>query len=328
MGHDAGPAEMPVTHDDAFLQAIIESPDDDGPRLVYADWLEDHSEPERAEFIRVQCELARLPEDTPQRARLAAREQALLGEHGRAWARPLPGWATSWEFRRGFVEGVTASPEAFLAHADSLFRASPIRRVTFQTAALQLARPHLVFPSAGPLLPRLTACPHLARLSAIGFPHNLIGDDGVAALASSRCLGRLSLLDLRSNALTEAGVVALAGSANCSGLATLLLASNRIGPAGAWSLARSPHLTRLTCLNLGENPLRDEGVQALAGSPNLCGLTSLGLAGSGLGTGGARALAASPHLHRLEWLDVRDNAIGNKARQELRLRFGKGKVRF
>ncbi len=58
MGHDPDPAEMPVTHDDAFLQAIIESPDNDGPRLVLADWLEDHGQQERAEFIRVRVALA------------------------------------------------------------------------------------------------------------------------------------------------------------------------------------------------------------------------------------------------------------------------------
>src|SRR5262245_58863227 len=41
----------------AFLKAIAEAPDDDGPRLVYADWLEEHGDPARAEFIRVRCEL-------------------------------------------------------------------------------------------------------------------------------------------------------------------------------------------------------------------------------------------------------------------------------
>ena len=43
-----------MTHDDAFLQAIIENPDDDAPRLLYADWLEERGDP-RGEFIRVQC---------------------------------------------------------------------------------------------------------------------------------------------------------------------------------------------------------------------------------------------------------------------------------
>jgi uncharacterized protein (TIGR02996 family) len=45
----------------AFLEAICAAPDDDAPRLVYADWLEEHGDPERAEFIRAQIELAKPP---------------------------------------------------------------------------------------------------------------------------------------------------------------------------------------------------------------------------------------------------------------------------
>jgi uncharacterized protein (TIGR02996 family) len=45
----------------SFLQSIIESPDDDGPRLIYADWLDEHGDSDRAEFIRVQCAVARMP---------------------------------------------------------------------------------------------------------------------------------------------------------------------------------------------------------------------------------------------------------------------------
>ena len=33
-----------VTHDEAFLQDIIQYPDDDLPRLVYSDWLEEHGD--------------------------------------------------------------------------------------------------------------------------------------------------------------------------------------------------------------------------------------------------------------------------------------------
>jgi uncharacterized protein (TIGR02996 family) len=54
-----------MTSDEAFLRDICEHPEDDAPRLVYADWLEEHGNPERAEFIRVQCRLAALPEDDP-----------------------------------------------------------------------------------------------------------------------------------------------------------------------------------------------------------------------------------------------------------------------
>jgi uncharacterized protein (TIGR02996 family) len=50
---------VPVTHDEAFVQAIIESPDDDGPRLVYADWLEDRGDP-LAPSVRARPEIFRI----------------------------------------------------------------------------------------------------------------------------------------------------------------------------------------------------------------------------------------------------------------------------
>jgi uncharacterized protein (TIGR02996 family) len=48
--------ELNVGHE-PFLRAIISNPADDGPRLVYADWLDERGQPERAEFIRLQIEL-------------------------------------------------------------------------------------------------------------------------------------------------------------------------------------------------------------------------------------------------------------------------------
>src|SRR4051812_32083073 len=134
--------ELAMTHDEVFQRDIIENPDDDSRRLIYADWLEEHSQPERAEFIRVQCELASLPEDDYLRwMELEARERALLAGHREEWARPLQRWVNAAGFRRGFVESVTVRPEAFLEHAAALFQAAPVRRVHFQTATLQLARP-------------------------------------------------------------------------------------------------------------------------------------------------------------------------------------------
>jgi uncharacterized protein (TIGR02996 family) len=44
-----------MSDEDALLAAITAHPDDDTPRLVYADWLQEHGHPERAEFIRAQC---------------------------------------------------------------------------------------------------------------------------------------------------------------------------------------------------------------------------------------------------------------------------------
>ena len=49
-----------------FDSAVCETPDDDAPRLVFADWLEDNGdEAERAwgEYIRLECEWEKLSAD-------------------------------------------------------------------------------------------------------------------------------------------------------------------------------------------------------------------------------------------------------------------------
>jgi uncharacterized protein (TIGR02996 family) len=42
-----------MTEDEAFIRAIVDSPSDEGPRLVYADWLEEHSDP-RGVYLRAE----------------------------------------------------------------------------------------------------------------------------------------------------------------------------------------------------------------------------------------------------------------------------------
>jgi uncharacterized protein (TIGR02996 family) len=48
-----------VSDGPALLAAILAHPAEDTPRLAYADWLQEQGDDERAEFIRVQIELAR-----------------------------------------------------------------------------------------------------------------------------------------------------------------------------------------------------------------------------------------------------------------------------
>ncbi len=48
---------------DALLAAICANPEDDTPRLVFADWLDENGSAKWAELIRVECELARLADD-------------------------------------------------------------------------------------------------------------------------------------------------------------------------------------------------------------------------------------------------------------------------
>jgi uncharacterized protein (TIGR02996 family) len=42
-----------MTSKNALLRAVFENPDDDAPRLAYADRLEQHGDAARAEFIRL-----------------------------------------------------------------------------------------------------------------------------------------------------------------------------------------------------------------------------------------------------------------------------------
>lgn len=113
--------------DAAFLAAIIADPDADAPRLVYPDWLDEHGHTDRAEFIRVQCELARTSDEDGRYSELQAREYRLLGRHFPEWAGPFG----RVRFRRGFVEAVRGSARTFLECADELFAKNPVRDVGF-----------------------------------------------------------------------------------------------------------------------------------------------------------------------------------------------------
>jgi uncharacterized protein (TIGR02996 family) len=70
---------------DVLLDDIRHYPDDDTPRLVYADWIEEEGDPERANFIRAQCRLARCEPDDPVRAALTDQVKEALNRHGWDW---------------------------------------------------------------------------------------------------------------------------------------------------------------------------------------------------------------------------------------------------
>ena len=112
---------------EALLAEIVADPEDLAARLAYADWLEERGECDRAEFVRVQVELAETAEpvgvrQSEQRTewdRRAAhyddlrRRERELRPHQQT---PAVLWATqsrfggsgtlTWEYRRGFVEVV------------------------------------------------------------------------------------------------------------------------------------------------------------------------------------------------------------------------------
>lgn len=97
--------------DNAFLAAIDDQPDDDLPRLVYADQLDERGDP-RGELIRIQCALACMDELHPDRPQHEKRLIELFRVHGKQWRqqelpsyRPLRRWGTGRiDYWRGFID--------------------------------------------------------------------------------------------------------------------------------------------------------------------------------------------------------------------------------
>src|ERR1043165_8521656 len=75
---------------DALYASVLADPADDTPRLVYADWLDEHGQPERAEFIRLQIEIARRPIGSAEADESAVRLEALRESYARTWSEELP----------------------------------------------------------------------------------------------------------------------------------------------------------------------------------------------------------------------------------------------
>lgn len=124
-----------------FIRAVIAHPDDDAPRLIMADWLDEQGQCERAEFIRLQIFGARGAfagcqhgaEVTCRRCEgVRRRETELLRSNRLRWW-PAE-WATIFRVRRrGFVESVVCTAEEWLKHGDAILACQPIREVTLTT---------------------------------------------------------------------------------------------------------------------------------------------------------------------------------------------------
>jgi uncharacterized protein (TIGR02996 family) len=282
---------------DALLKDVIAHPDEDGPCLIYADWLEENGRPERAEFIRVQVELARLPPNDSRRKKLAAREEALWDEHFAEWRQEVPHWARDQlGFQRGFARHARATAKQWAARGPDLHDAAPVTGVWLKKADKVLAE--------------VLASPCLGRLHSLSLTASYILEEGARALAATPGLSSLDSLDLTVTRPGDEGVKALAASPHLANLRELTLGANRLGPASAEALAASPHLRRLTRLGIPGNKLGRRGAQALAASPILDTVTRLDLYETALGDAGAAALAASPHLGAITELGLARNKIG------------------
>ncbi|QJW98924.1 TIGR02996 domain-containing protein [Frigoriglobus tundricola] len=292
---------MYFTDEQPFLDAVFDRYADDRPRLVYADFLDDSGEPDRAELIRVQLALARLGADDPRRPALSDRQVELLARTRAAWTAHLAGLVVSVDFHRGIPDSVSVDADTFLARGDDLFRRLRVRR-------LRLLDP-------APLLAKLAASPLLARVRALDLCSGDLGNAGLVALLRSPFLKQLEALDLGFNGLDDGGVDALARCCHLLELTTLALNDNdRITGCGLRALADSPFFAGLTALDVSGNEIDAAGAAAVVGSRAMDRLRTFSVNNNNIGDAGVKALAASPLFARVladdSKLELRSNAIG------------------
>lgn len=217
-----------------LLKAVVERPDDDAPRLAYADWLDAHGEPERARFIRIQCQLVHLKEE----------ERSLLERFSDEWARPIWGCgADEWKYHRGFPEEIAISAHHFLDVHERINRVTPIRRLRLDTFSDDdLAR-----------LATLPAATQLQSLQIGSLPSEsdyVFGEDGLRTIATSPNFAGLRRLSLKSHKLGDSATTIVATSPVLQNLTQLELGSpffekNWIAEHEAL-IGRLPNLEELT----------------------------------------------------------------------------------
>lgn len=151
---------LEATHRASFIRSIVERPDDVQTRLIYADWLEgygDEADQQRAEFVRVQCELSRMGPRPggfgnvwqaagrwqQKRDMMKAREKELWFKDE---ARPqlprfvpevmmgytetdVPHKRSYCHCRRGMIERIECTQADWIAHGPAIVLSNPIRQV-------------------------------------------------------------------------------------------------------------------------------------------------------------------------------------------------------
>jgi uncharacterized protein (TIGR02996 family) len=156
----------------ALLRAVLADPED-APRLVLADWLEEHGHAQRAEFIRVQLALARLAARDPEYQPLAARSRELENGPAQGWRKQEqpPSCLLDTVYHRGFLGEVQGTVAKWVKSAGGLFRMAPIRVATIELF--------------GTKVKEFAQSPALARLARLTLLTIIVNDQEANWLADS-----------------------------------------------------------------------------------------------------------------------------------------------
>jgi uncharacterized protein (TIGR02996 family) len=325
-----------MTERESLVAAIATRPGDDDSRRVFADWLDDHGEHARADFVRASVEAAHTRPGTPRRADLLDRAADLLAAHEAAWLGPWRERLVDWDFRRGLLHRVRLTVNAFLRHGEELFRAEPVGRVevvddqgkplgedavraVVKHPAFASVRHCAVVPgyfsgaSIGVWLRALAESPHvtgLRRLDA-GRPRISTGDidlSSLRAFCQARHLAGLRALDLDLGYLARTRTAALDPLAEACFAGNLRSLSMALTAPEMRRMAASAVFARLRRLRLSGRNTADAWASLFA-SPSLTAVESITIPGDFL-----PAYTDSPMALRVRHLNV----WGGGSREEVR----------
>jgi uncharacterized protein (TIGR02996 family) len=300
-------------HGDVLMREILDHPDDDAPRVVYADWLLLHGDEEahaRAELIHAQCALETAT--AAEKPALQVRARTVLKEWKRTWTKDLTRAYISgrWRFRRGFLDGGTLTATKFVEVAEVMFQHAPMLR-------------SMIFPEASNELVALSKSPYLARLDDVDLDEMCrcgrckIERELPDLFASPNAVSIRRLI-LSGNHIDPDNARKLGESPHLRGLVELDVSDNRIDAAGAVAIVQLGNLRKLS---LSANPIGDDGARALAKAD--LQVADLDLSYTSIGEIGARALADASWADSIRSINLRGNKLGKGApRAALRARFG------
>ncbi|MEM7155655.1 MAG: TIGR02996 domain-containing protein [Myxococcota bacterium] len=211
-----------MIHDPRLLQAVLDDPDDDAPRLAYATWCDAHADPDvraQGDLIRSQIDLANTDPDavrTGQAAGLQQHIDTLVERHGAAWRQPISGWVDAVHFVRGFAGWLECSAQAWLDHGAQIRALAPVQ--------------HLNLRGVRDVDERLADSPLLAGIRSLSMDGCGLHDIHVQLLAASKHVGELRWISMADNHLGLPASEALAASTSLGQLAFVELRSNPVDP--------------------------------------------------------------------------------------------------
>ena len=195
-----------------FLRAICDHPADDAPRLVFADWLDEQSDPDRAKFIRVQVALAEARARGEEPADLVEQDRALRKAFDTRWRCELPVLSgVIWQrFWRGFVSGAEFSNGRwFVKQAVAASAAAPIQFARL----IQVSDHQMVRISESPALRQIVGLT-IVNPTAVGWQgwQAFAESSNLHALRSLRLIGQSTDGAFRPAVIDPVGVIQLINS--------------------------------------------------------------------------------------------------------------------